>query len=436
MPCSSTVEWSNTNRISFFKGPRIYYVYFSISNDGKKIKYGSTIYKNEGESMNHLCNHFLTAEDRFNRFPVISPTSDKIFYEMNTIKTRRSKIIFFESKMFTNFLIQNFVKYGVRFRIGKHTYSSLRKKLLDNRNAILSKKKRLIINKTKADILKAEKQRKLMIQGFNPQSKGYHQIQSDSPILPKIESHRTFNMVIWEQGNRIYHMDIQHNSITGEARYGACVFKSSSLEECQNYESEFHIDTAIDRFENFPILAKLPLNYDGQTSQKTCQGEFPLNKENMQVLKKSLCLFGVRKRNTNDNLLKKKEILQKKYSTVKKINKLQQKLDYDKACYKLSQSQKLVKQKKIVLLDTLPIILNKNKQIPTPPDSPRTQKIIDQVYQQNEKQKQIKGYQKTKKHTIQKRKAIQEYKKEKIQKERKNSEKTKEKQNRRIKESL
>ena len=175
------------------------------------------------------------------------------------------------------------------------------------------------------------------------------------------------------------------------------------------------------------------------------KGEFPLNKENMEVIRKALCIFGARKRNIDDNFLKKQELMQKQASSIKKLNRLQQKLDSDVSSYKnntfkhkmeekrqqwINLTQKIPKATKIVFVDSPPIILNKNKKIPTPPNSPRTQRIIDQVYKQSEKKKTHKGY-KDKSKTVQKRKAIDQYKKDKISKERKNAEKTKEKQTRR-----
>lgn len=439
MNIQNKLHWNPENWVSFTKGPRIYYTYFSISHDRRFIKYGSTIYKQDGEEMD-LTNHFQTAKERFSRFPVIAPISQKIFNEMESIKTRRSKTIFFESKKFNNFLIQTFVKHGVRHREGKHSYSSLRKKILDNRQAIIYKKRRLITNNTKAAIQKKEKERKIMIKEFQGEKKGYSIIHYHPEQLPEINTKLTYNMVIWEKGSRIYHVDIQHDPNTGEARYGACVFKSVSLEDCQNYDQEIHIDTAVDRFENFPILAKLPLNYEGQTKKKMEKGEFPLNKENMEVIQKTLCIFGARKRYIDDNFLKKQELMQKQASSIKKLNRLQQKLDSDVSSYKMEEKKKqwinfrqnieIPKETKIVFVDSPPIILNKNKKIQTPPNSARSQKIIDQVYKNSEKKKTNKGY-KDKSKTVQKRKAIDQYKKERISKERKNSEKTKEKQNRR-----
>jgi hypothetical protein len=446
------LQWNTEIWVSFTKGPRIYYTQFSLSHDGRFVKYGSPIYKQDGGVMD-LTNHFQTAKERFSRFPVIAPISEKIFNEMESIKTRRSKTIFFESKKFTDFLIQTFVKHGVRHREGKHSYSSLRKKMLDNRQAIISKKRRIITNKTNAAIEKNEKKRKLMIKGFQGEKKGYSIIHYHPEQLPEINPKLTYNMVIWEEGSRIYHVDIQHDPKTGEARYGACVFKSVSLEDCQNYDQEIHIDTAVDRFENFPILANLPLNYEGQNKKKMAKGEFPLNKENMEVIQKALCIFGARKRNIDDNFLKKQELMQKQASSIKKLNRLQQKLDSDVSSYKNNtfkhkmeekrqqwinftqnnpqlNPEKFPKKTKIVFVDSPPIILNKNKKIPTPPNSPTTQRIIDQVYKQNEKKKTNKGY-KDKSKSVQKRKAIDQYKKDKISKERKNAEKTKEKQTRR-----
>ena len=83
-------------------------------------------------------------------------------------------------------------------------------------------------------------------------------------------------------------------------------------------------------------------------------------------------------------------------------------------------------------MDTPPIVLNKNKKVPTPPNSPRIQKIEDKFdqYQNIKTQKINKGY-KNKTQSAQKRKATENYKQEKIAKERKNAEKTKEKVNRR-----
>ena len=465
---NQNTTWANTHWVSFQKGPRIYYSFFTFSVDGKTIKYGSTIYKQEGEENIRMENHFQTAKDRFERFPVVVPVSKKIIQEMDTHKTRRAKTVFFESKEFQSFLIQNFVHHGVRVRQGKDSYSSLRKKILDNRQAIINKKKNTLINKTKAQIQRAEKERKMMIQGFNPQEKGFVKIEYSPENLPEINSKLTYNMVIWKEGERIYHVDIQHDPNTGKARYGACVFKSASIQDCQNYDREIHIDTAVDRFENFPILAFLPLNYQGQNKRKKSKGEFPLNKENIQIIKKAMCMFGARQRNIKDNFLKKQEILQNQASNLKKLNRIQQRLDYDLSCYRKNTFQQkmetqrkqwnkftsltpivapamamvakvaekcnnvLQKASQIVFMDSPPIVLNKNKKVPTPPNSPRIQQIEDQFdqYLNLKKQKTNKGY-KNKTQTAQKRKATENYKQEKIAKERMNAEKTKEKVNRR-----
>ena len=434
---NQTNTWGNINWVCFNKGPRIYYAYFSLSMDGTSIKYGCTIYKNQGEKDIRMENHFHTAKERFERFPVVAQVSEKIIQEMETPKTRRAKMTFFESKIFQNFLIQNFVKHGVRCREGKESYSSLRKKILDNRQAIINKKKKTLINKTNAEIKRAEKQRKMMIQGFKPEKKGFEKIDYQPENIPQINSKLTYNMVIWQQGNRIYHVDIQHDPNTGKARYGACVFRSSSLEECQNYDREIHIDTAVDRFENFPILATLPINYQGQNKRKMAKGEFPLNRENIQIIKKAMCMFGSRQRNVKDNLLKKKELIQNQSSNIKKLNRLQQVLDYDLSCYHKNSYKQLAlnderETSKIIFMDTPPILLSKNKKIPTPPNSPKIQMLEDEIdRQQNGKQKKTtKGY-KEKTKNIQKRIAAQNYTQDKISKERKNAEKTKEKINRR-----
>ena len=425
---NENTTWGNTQWVSFQKGPRIYYSFFTFSMDGKTIKYGSTIYKHEGEENIRMENHFQTAKDRFERFPVVASVSKKIIQKMDTHKTRRAKTVFFESKDFQSFLIQNFVQHGVRLRQGKESYSSLRKKILDNRQAIINKKKNTIINKTKAQIHRSEKERKMMIQGFKPQEKGFVKIEYSPENLPVINNKLTYNMVIWEEGDRIYHVDIQHDPNTGKARYGACVFKSASIQDCQNYEREIHIDTAVDRFENFPILAFLPLNYQGQNKRKKSKGEFPLNKENFQIIKKAMCMFGARQRNIKDNFLKKQEILQNQASNLKKLNRIQQRLDYDLSCYRKNTFQQkmethrqqwikftsltpivapaiamvakvaekcnnvIQKASKIVFMDTPPIVLNKSKKIPTPPNSPRIQKIEDQFdqYLNIKKQKKIK----------------------------------------------
>ena len=465
---NQNTTWGNTQWVSFQKGPRIYYSFFTFSMDGKTIKYGSTIYKQEGVENIRMENHFQTAQDRFERFPVVAPVSEKIIQAMDTHKTRRAKTVFFESKEFQSFLIQSFVHHGVRVRQGKDSYSSLRKKILDNRQAILNKKKNTLINKTKAQIQRSEKERKMMIQGFNPQEKGFVKIEYSPEFLPEINSNLTYNMVIWEEGARIYHVDIQHDPNTGKARYGACVFKSSCIQDCQNYDREIHIDTAVDRFENFPILAFLPLNYQGQNKRKKSKGEFPVNQENIQIIKKAMCMFGARQRNIKDNFLKKQEILQNQASNLKKLNRLQQSLDYDLSCYrkntfqhqmeterqqwikfkslipiveptiaivsKVAQKCNNVIQKasKIVFMDTPPIVLNKHKKIPTPPNSPRIQQIEDEMEMQHNiyKNKTNKGY-KDKTKSVEKRKATEKYKQEQIVKERKNAEKTKEKKNRR-----
>jgi hypothetical protein len=468
---NQNTTWGNTQWVSFQKGPRIYYSFFTFSMDGKTIKYGSTIYKQEGQENIRMENHFQTAKDRFERFPVVASVSKKIIQKMDTHKTRRAKTVLFESKDFQSFLIQNFVQHGVRLRQGKESYSSLRKKILENRQAILNKKKNTLINKTKAKIHRSEKERKMMIQGFNPQEKGFVKIEYSPENLPEINSNLTYNMVIWEEGKRIYHVDIQHDPNTGKARYGACVFKSASIQECQNYDREIHIDTAVDRFENFPILAFLPLNYQGQNKRKMSKGEFPLNQENIQIIKKAMCIFGARQRNIKDNFLKKQEILQNQESNLKKLNRLQQSLDYDLSCYRKNKFQHqmetnrqqwikftsltpivapaiamvakvaekcnnvIQKASKIVFMDTPPIVLNKNKKIPTPPNSPRIQKIEDHFDQylnikKQKKQKTNKGY-KNKTQSAQKRKATENYKQEIIAKERMNAEKTKDKINRR-----
>ena len=155
-------------------------------------------------------------------------------------------------------------------------------------------------------------------------------------------------------------------------------------------------------------------------------------------------MFGARQRNIQDNFLKKQEILQNQASNIKKLNRLQQKLDYDISCYRKNTFQHQMETKrqqwnnviqkvsKIVFMDTPPIVLNKNKKVPTPPNSPRIQKIEDKFdqYQNIKTQKINKGY-KNKTQSAQKRKATENYKQEKIAKERKNAEKTKEKVNRR-----
>ena len=181
-----------------------------------------------------------------------------------------------------------------------------------------------------------------------------------------------------------------------------------------------------------------------------------------------MCMFGARQRNIKDNFLKKQEILQNQASNLKKLNRLQQSLDYDLSCYrkntfqhqmeterqqwikfkslipiveptiaivsKVAQKCNNVIQKasKIVFMDTPPIVLNKHKKIPTPPNSPRIQQIEDEMEMQHNiyKNKTNKGY-KDKTKSVEKRKATEKYKQEQIVKERKNAEKTKEKKNRR-----
>ena len=432
MPSTQTTTWGNENWTLFNKGPRVYFVHFQISIDGKQIRYGSTIYKNTGDDVS-FDNHFQTAKQRFLRFPVTADISEKILNLMDANKTRRSKMIFFENKKFQNFLIQTFVKHGVRFRQGKDSYTSLRKKILDNRQAILSKKRRLMINNTEAEIRRSEKVRQMMIKGFNPNEKGFQKkdypLGKPGEINPKL----TMNMVIWEEGDRTYHVDIQHNPSTNEARYGACVFKANSLEECQKYDKETHIDTAVDRFENFPVTCYLPLTYtNGKQTRTRSQrsGEFPINKENLQILKKALCIFGARKRMQQDNFLKKVELNNKKDSEIKKINREQQKLDFDFSSYRKTIQNK----KKATFPDSPPIILNRRKKIPSPVSSPRTQDVAEVFYQKIEskygKVKTNKGL-KNKQVKIQKRKNQEEYRKQQIEKERLSSEKTKEKVNRR-----
>jgi hypothetical protein len=336
MEITQTTTWGNEKWTLFNKGPRVYFVHFQISIDGKQIRYGSTIYKNTGNDVS-FDNHFQTANQRFLRFPVTADISEKIINLMDANKTRQSKTIFFETKQFQNFLIQTFVKNGVRFRQGKDSYTSLRKKIIDNKQAIIDKKRRLVINKTQAEIRRSEKVRKIMINGFNPDVKGFQKIEYPLGKPSKINQKLTMNMVIWQEGNRIYHLDIQHNPSTNETRYGACVFKSNSLEECKQYDKEAHIDTAVDRFENFPVTCYLPITYtNGKKSSKINKraGEFPINKQNINIIKKSLCIFGARKRMQEDNFLKKIEMNNNRDSILKTLNRTQQNLDTEIASYK------------------------------------------------------------------------------------------------------
>ena len=437
---------TDTNRgpvswVIFNKGPRVYFCQFQISDDGNTIRYGATIYKNTGTDID-FDQHTQTAKERFNRFPVTAEISAKIREEMEGVKTRAQKIIISETKKFQNFLIQSFVNNGVRHREGKNTYTSLRKKILDNRQAIIDKKKRVITNKTFAEIQRSEKQRKLMIRGFNPEKKGFHLVRHCAGNLPEINTKRTMNMVIWEEGNRIYHVDIQHNPVNGEARYGACVFKSTSIEDCLGYNRDDHIDTAVDRFENFPVFCRLPLNYGQMKSRETrsrARGEFPINDENLYILKKALCVFGVRCRSQENNFLKKVELLNKKSSVVKNLNRLQQGLDKEKAEYKKKTGSvtPLRKEKKVVFIGASPIILKRKNKVPTPPNSPMAVEVMDDKCPELEKmihqkfeQKTTKGF-KDKTKSITKRKREEEYRQNQIEKERRNSHKTKEKVNRR-----
>ena len=164
MNIHQSFQWNSKKFISFTKGNRIYYTQFSISNDERFIKYASTIYKKTGTEIN-IENHLHTVKERFSRFPVIARMSEKIVNEMDSIKTRSSKNNFFKSKKFINFLIQNYVKYGVGHRQGKKSYFSIRKKIIDNRKAIISKKKnrhntqqKIVFVDTNTMILKKNKQ--------------------------------------------------------------------------------------------------------------------------------------------------------------------------------------------------------------------------------------------------------------------------------------
>ena len=310
-------------------GRRIYYLTFQISDNNSEIKYGACIFR---ASKNHMrsdiinhetSQHFLTSEKRFNNFPVIANTTEKMCNFLNNNVTRRSRKIAIESKFFKKQCIKLLIKHSVRSRNSKHKY--LQERNLHSQMCSIKRRIKRVENNLKSDLSFSEKLRKKAF--IQATEKNWREIQLDDCIW---DGNKHLNQFYFRRGNRLYFVLCQYNYQTGHLIYGASIFQSKQdMYPWEWYDSseikEAHFSTAYERFSKYPVtisLGNLPLKF--KSSYKTRSyyaGLIYFTKENMEVFRQVFCCFGVRRRNENHQFI----------SVDKKMNKCKSYLKHWKA---------------------------------------------------------------------------------------------------------
>ena len=295
----------------FSVGRRIYYLIFQTSDDNTKIKYGACIFRaNKNHLKKDIINHqsfqhLQTAEKRFNAFPVVVNTTEKMLKCLNKNYTRRSRKIAIESKLFRKQFIKLLVKNSVRHRDSKHKF--LQERNLHSQICSIKRRIKRAKNNLKNDLQFSEKLRK---QAFvQATAKGWHEIPLEDF---KWTENKQINQFYFRRGNRLYFVLCQYNYQTGHLIYGASIFKSKKdLYPWEWHDSDeikqSHFSTAYQRFSKWPIavsLANLPLNYGSPYKTRSYYaGKIVLTKENMDIFRQIFCCFGVRRRHQEHQFL-------------------------------------------------------------------------------------------------------------------------------------
>jgi len=125
-----------------------------------------------------------------------------------------------------------------------------------------------------------------------------------------INSHFNFNChqpnwLIFGIGKRIYHAWFQFEDKMNYLKYGACIFKNETTNDLEEYFGEFHLDTAMNRFERFPVITKIHnetiKNFLGSIHTRSQKIIFFESKKFKKFLLKCFVQFGVRKREKNNS---------------------------------------------------------------------------------------------------------------------------------------
>lgn len=313
----------------FSVGRRIYYLSFHISDDNSEIKYGACIFranKNHIRSdiINHeTSHHLLTSEKRFNNFPVITNTTEKMCNFLNNNQTRRSRKIAIESKLFKKQFIKLLIKHSVRSRDSKHQF--LQERNLYSQLCSIKRRIKRVENNLKSDLSFSENLRKKAF--IQTKEKKWREIQLDDCVW---DGNKHLNQFYFRRGNRLYFVFCQYNYQTGHLIYGTSIFQSKQdMYPWEWYDSqeikEAHFSTAYERFSKYPVtisLGNLPLKF--KSSYKTRSyyaGIIHFTKENMEVFRQVFCCFGVRRRHEDHKFL----------SVDKKMNKCKSYLKHWKA---------------------------------------------------------------------------------------------------------
>jgi hypothetical protein len=290
----------------FSVGRRIYYLTFQISDDNSEIKYGACIFRANKNHMrsdifNHeTSQHLLTSEKRFNNFPVITNTTEKMCNFLNNNRTRRSRKIAIESKLFKKQCIKLLIKHSVRSRGSKHKF--LQERNLHSQMCSIKRRIKRVENNLKSDLSFSEKLRRKAF--HQAEDKNWREIQlEDCSWVGK----KNLNQFYFRRGNRMYFVLCQYNYQTGHLVYGASIFKSKKeLYPSEWYDShevrEKHFSTAYQRFSNYPVtvaLGNCPLVFKSPYKTRSYySGMISLSKENMDIFRQVFCCFGVRKRSS------------------------------------------------------------------------------------------------------------------------------------------
>ena len=398
---------------SFKKGKRVYYAVFSFCSSWKVMRYGGTIFKGEENPLfsrsSVIERHLQTARSRFLDFPVSCEVSRELSREFMSVFCNIKVDDFEFSNHIKSFLMKCFVKHGVRKREGNNSFSSLREKELYMREKMLSKSITRMHNKTSAELRKIEKARESMIEGFEPEKKGFTRgpsVHSELMISLKLDDNYKQNVVIWKQGKRVFHVVIQHDHDTGECRYGACVYNGgvskqatpdvdpsqisnsrtvchfaagslggggsmsstsstssttmpSTMSEYGTYDVKKHIDTAFARFSKFPVFCTMNLDYGtSHTTRSVSRGEFPHTEHNLSVIHTAMCIFGARDRGEKNPFLKVMRVKEKETQFMSKQKKLQGKLKADKEMF-----EKIQEKRRLKIINYKPVRLLRSKQV-------------------------------------------------------------------------
>lgn len=356
--------WTEKRWVIFGVGKRIYHVWFNRSLDCKTLKYGACIFKNSGkDDLNKYDGvyHLTTAYERFKNFGVEVNIRDKSFQEfLSGVRTRMQCLKFYESKKFERYLIKCFVAYGVRARNGKETYTSLKEKEFDYRKAKIKKNIKMIRNKTTNDIARKKKVYSSMCNGYfeSQKSKGksWSFLGNEDDInedAEKVLSGKTITGLYWSDMGRTYHIVIQHDCETGFARYGACILKTDTglLEKTQDM-LDSHFETAKQRFTLYPIYCIIPIEYNGSHHLRyITRGEFKFTRSNIEVLHKTLCMFGVRQRGNDDHpLIGRVRLMNKMLSDIKKWRRIEDELQKEIGSHKRNKNTIVCENEEIVIL--------------------------------------------------------------------------------------